>query len=363
MGYKKWNQNISFADVALSSSIEKNRSLKTMERINRVIDWLKVEERLRDYYLVGRQEEGADAYPPLMLLKAMLLQKWFHIPSDPELENQINDRISFKKFLGLPFDHPAPDHSTFSRFRSRLSNEAMSWINNEVLQQFSRKGLTINEGIAIDARLIESASHLPRRRLYEPEPLSNDELEKQKEKRATPEGQLDKKGNPLKFYRDLESDWVVKNEKPHYGLKEHTSVDAENGFVLATELTPASHNDSPYLPLCAAASCHTEQPIKIVYADKGYFGEPNRRFLNLNQIKDGIMRKDTTTAKLTEYEIERNKKISKKRYIVEQYFGLSHLHQGAHRARFTKLIKNAIDAKLRQMAFNLFRGSKIILAT
>jgi transposase, IS5 family len=66
---------------------------------------------------------------------------------------------------------------------------------------------------------------------------------------------------------------------------------------------------------------------------------------------------------LTEYEIERNKKISKKRYIVEQYFGLSHLHQGAHRARFTTLIKNAIDAKIRQMAFNLFRGAKIILAT
>ena len=172
MGYKKWNQNVSFVDIGLSRSMEKNRSLKTMERINRVIDWSKVEERLMDYYLVGRQEEGADAYPPLMLLKALLLQKWFHIPSDPELENQINDRLSFKKFLGLPFDQISPDHSTFSRFRSRLSKEAMTWINNEVLQQFSRKGLTINEGIAIDARLIQSASH----------PLSNDELKKTKRK-------------------------------------------------------------------------------------------------------------------------------------------------------------------------------------
>jgi len=32
-----------------------------------------------------------------------MLQKWFHINSDPELENQINDRLSFKKFLSLPF--------------------------------------------------------------------------------------------------------------------------------------------------------------------------------------------------------------------------------------------------------------------
>jgi IS5 family transposase len=181
MGYKRWNQNTSFVDIALSRSLEKNRSMKTMERINRVIDWTKVEERVKDYYEIGRQEEGADAYPPLMLLKALLLQKWFHIPSDPELENQINDRWSFKRFLGLPLDASSPDHSTFSRFRSRMSNEAMAWINNEVLQQFSQKGLTINEGIAIDARLIESASH----------PLSKDELEKEREKRATPEGQVD----------------------------------------------------------------------------------------------------------------------------------------------------------------------------
>lgn len=41
------------------------------------------------------------------------------------------------------------------------------------------------------------------------------------------------------------------------------------------------------------------------------------------------MRKNSTTAKLTKYEKERNKKISKVRYIVEQYFGLSHLHDGA----------------------------------
>jgi len=172
MGYKRWTKNMSFGEMALSRSLEKNRSLKTMERINKIIDWVEVEERLMDYYTIGRKEEGADAYPPLLLLKGLLLQKWFRIPSDPELENQINDRISFKKFLGLPLEQPSPDHSTFSRFRSRLSKDAMIWINSEVLQQFSKKGLTINEGVAIDARLIQSASH----------PLSDEELKKAKEK-------------------------------------------------------------------------------------------------------------------------------------------------------------------------------------
>ena len=191
-------------------------------------------------------------------------------------------------------------------------------------------------------------------------PLSNDDLRKLKDKRDTPEGKLDKKGRPLKFSRDLESDWTVKNDEPHYGLKEHASVDVDNGFILAATLTPASESDSIYLPYLAIASCHTKEPIKKVYADKGYFGKPNRIFLNLNEIEDGVMRRDTTTAKLTEIEIQRNKKISKKRYIVEQYFGLSHLHDGAYRARFTTIAKNIWDTMCRQMAFNINRGAKLV---
>jgi IS5 family transposase len=54
-------------------------------------------------YTVGKSREGADAYPPLMLLKGLLLRKWYRIDSDPELENhQINDRISFKNSWGCP---------------------------------------------------------------------------------------------------------------------------------------------------------------------------------------------------------------------------------------------------------------------
>jgi len=37
-------------------------------------------------------------------------------------------------------------------------------INHELLSQFASKGLTINEGIAIDARLVQSASHHMRQR-------------------------------------------------------------------------------------------------------------------------------------------------------------------------------------------------------
>ena len=350
MGFKNMKTNFTFADISLFNSMEKNRAIKRMEQINATVDWSRIESLLMRSYPVGKSFEGNDAYPPLLLMKCLLLQQWFKIESDPELETQINDRTSFKKFLGLSLDDTSPDHSTFSRFRGRFSKDIMRMINHELLSQFAAKGLTINEGIAIDARLVQSASH----------PLKSEKLEEKKLKQQTPEGKLDKNGNPIKFSRDLESDWTVKNDVAHYGIKEHASVDTRYGFVLATEMTPASHHDSPYLPFCVANSYHTKEPIKKVFADKGYFGKPNREFLSLNKIEDGIMRKATTGAELTEYEKDRNKAISKVRYIVEQYFGLSHLYNKAYRARFPKLIKNALDALFRQMAFNLLRASKIL---
>jgi len=39
MGYKKIGENLSFADVAVSKSLEHNRSLKMMEKINKVVKW------------------------------------------------------------------------------------------------------------------------------------------------------------------------------------------------------------------------------------------------------------------------------------------------------------------------------------
>ncbi|MGV7223017.1 MAG: transposase, partial [Nitrospinales bacterium] len=236
MGYKKMNQGLGFADFALASSMKHNRSLKNMEKLDKAIDWSRVDAILMNHYTIGTSDEGADAYPPLLLFKGLLLQKWFHIDSDPELENQINDRWSFKKFLHLPLSKPSPDHSTFSRFRSNLSKKAMDQINSEILRQFDSQGLTINEGIAVDARLVKSASR----------PISNDQIKQTRDKHNTPEGNLDKNGKPLKFHRDLDSDWVVKNDKPHYGLKEHASVDINHGFILATTLTPASVNDTNY---------------------------------------------------------------------------------------------------------------------
>lgn len=353
MAYKKIEYGFSFADIAIQAYADKNRNLLFLREIERSIDWQPVHDLLIEHYEPGKSKTGEKAYPPLLLFKCLLLQKWFRIKSNPELESQINDRISFKSFLQMPLDQPSPDHSTFSRFRGRLPKNAIIKINSALLKQLHQHGLSINKGVAVDARLVKSVSH----------PVSQEELKKLIQKAETPEGKLDRNGNKKKYSRDLDSNWTVKNDKPHFGLKEHSAVDTKNGFFLSTYLTPSSQNDSIHLPMVIISSMHTKDKIQKVYADKGYAGAPNRGFLALNKIKDGIMRKDSKTAKLTETEIERNKAISKLRYIVEQYFGISHLHDNGERARFPKILKNTIDIMFRQFAFNLKKGAKILNVT
>jgi len=114
---------------------------------------------------------------------------------------------------------------------------------------------------------VKSASHPSAKRNW-----------KKKSKKEKPlRGKLDKDGNLLKFSRDIDPTGrsrmtsLISDLKsmppsiPPMGLSGHGN-------------DPASHHDSPYLPLCVAGSCHTQNPIKKVYADKGYFCKNNREF-------------------------------------------------------------------------------------
>ena len=158
MGFKNYDRNMSFADMEMDRVLGSSRTQRFLSEIDDHISWKPIEKILVKDYPVGKSVKGNAAYPPLMLLKAVLLQKWFRIKSDPELENQINDRISFKTFIGLPLAEPSPDHSVISRFRGRVGQEAMESVHREVLQQLEKKGFSIDAGMAVDARLIKSAS-------------------------------------------------------------------------------------------------------------------------------------------------------------------------------------------------------------
>lgn len=264
----------------------------------------------------------------MLLLKAALLQKWYGIKSDPELETQINDRFSFKGFIGLPFGEPSPDHSIISRFRERTGKEALEKVHHELLNQFNTMGFSIESGMAMDARVVKSASR----------PVSDKKLRNLREQRKIKTQMRKKTQRAMRFQRDLESDWTVKNNKPLFGMKEHAAIDVESGLVLSTHMSKASEHDTKYFSYAVTKGIHGRKLPKKVFADKGYCGEPNRDFLNLNGIGDGIMRKNQINASLTEKEIQRNKEISKVRYKIEQYFGITHKYHDAGKARFTYIV-------------------------
>jgi len=58
MGYKKMDRNMTFAEIDLMTSMEHNRSLKMMEKINKIIDWSKIEAILLQHYTIGKTIEG-----------------------------------------------------------------------------------------------------------------------------------------------------------------------------------------------------------------------------------------------------------------------------------------------------------------
>ena len=52
-------------------------------------------------------------------IKMLFLQYLYNL-SDPELEDQVNDMLSFQKFIGITFATTIPDYSSMWRFRDRL---------------------------------------------------------------------------------------------------------------------------------------------------------------------------------------------------------------------------------------------------
>ena len=65
-----------------------------------------------------------------------LLQSWYGL-SDYEVEDRINDIISFGYFCGMTIEQVTHDHSTLSKFRTALTKtktfeRLFSSINNQV---------------------------------------------------------------------------------------------------------------------------------------------------------------------------------------------------------------------------------------
>ena len=94
------------------------------------------------------------------MVKLLVLQSMYGL-SDPELERQANDKISFLKFLGFP--EKIPDQSTIWYFRERLiKHKKLDLIWEELRRQENVLGLKIKKGTIQDATFITAdPGHAP----------------------------------------------------------------------------------------------------------------------------------------------------------------------------------------------------------
>ena len=91
-----------------------------LDEIDRLIDWKPIEKVLRNKLKRVANAVGNPAYPPLLMFKILLLQRWYNL-SDMAVEEALCDRLSFVRFVGLSLDHDeVPDATTICRFRQSL---------------------------------------------------------------------------------------------------------------------------------------------------------------------------------------------------------------------------------------------------
>jgi transposase, IS5 family len=116
-------------------------------RLDEVVDWTLFDAV---FVRIPRVEPkglgGRPSFAPAMMFKALVIANLYQL-GDRQLEFQITDRLSFKRFLGLTDADKSPDEKTFWAFRETLTRheliEPLFAIFHgalEAMGMFARKG-------------------------------------------------------------------------------------------------------------------------------------------------------------------------------------------------------------------------------
>jgi IS5 family transposase len=329
MGYRRVGQ-LSLADSLVRS---RSRSSQLLDRLEQVVDWPSLSEELSGLRAGG---PGAPSYPPLMMLKALLLAQWYGL-ADEALEDALNDRVSFRRFIGLSLDERAPDHSTLWRFREELGRRQLSQrLFAAVAQQIDAKGLILREGTVIDATLVAARAKRPAKPQNPPGGTPSEPGER-------PPSQLTR--SPA----DPDAGWTRKAGQLFFGYKGAVGMDLTSGFIRRTRLTGAEINDT------VVADALIVGDEKSVWADKAYACKARSARLRAAGIKDRIMRRGNKHHPLPERAVRRNTAIGRRRGAVERVFAELKEVFGWRRVRYFGLARNSTHFELLCTALNLRR--------
>lgn len=95
-----------------------------LERINRIVDWEMfrpiIEAALKESRGKAKGPGGRPPFDCILMFKILFLQRLYNL-SDDQTEYQINDRLTFMRFLGLGVGDKVPDAKTIWLFRDTLT--------------------------------------------------------------------------------------------------------------------------------------------------------------------------------------------------------------------------------------------------
>ncbi len=318
-------QQLSILDQWASESPQVSRSDERLSEIDQWIDW-------DPLYAVGRRidktgsQGGQPRKPVRWMIRGLFLQHLYQL-SDPQLEDQLIDRLSFRRFAGLPLDQRVPDFTTFWRFREALAEEGLLEVLFEKInRQLEAKGLILKRGAIVDASIFESSGR----------PLSE---EARRELAKEPSSQI-----------DTDADSTKKGGSYFFGYKGHIGVDVGSKLIRTLSFTKASPHDSTQLGTLLAGD------ERAVFGDKAYPSKDLKIQCRADGIYYGILDKAYRDNPLSNSQKARNERNRQVRRYVEHPFAAIKDRYGMRLASAKNKLRNKARFIMSAICWNIERS-------
>ena len=306
-----------------------------LARLSSVVEWTSFEPIIKKALSKERRSPaGRKSYPPLLMFKVLILQSLYNM-SDDDAENIVDDRLTFRRFVGLEGSEKSPDATTIWRFREALVEAGvMQKLFKSFNQYLEEQGFRAEKGQIIDASIVE----VPKQR------------NKPEENKAIKEGNPPDWPEAKKRQKDVDARWTKKNGTSHFGYKNHISVDVQYKLIRSFEVTSAEVHDSRKFE-----ELLSENTSRDVYADSAYRSAESLAKLKELGYREHLQRKGQKNHSLTKLEKQGNRARSRARSRVEHVFAAQLQRAGELMVRTIGLARATVKIGLRNLAYNMDR--------
>jgi len=315
-----------------------------LERLNEGVDFEIFRSFLEDR--LSKLVNGKGGRPPydyVLMFKILILQRYYNL-SDDQVEYQINDRLSFMRFLDLTIADDIPDSKTVWHFREQITDlDLVEELFDLFLKELEELNLIINEGKIIDASFVEVPIQRNRK--------ADNELIKQG---IIPESIS---SNPHKQrQKDMDARWTEKNGVNFFGYKDHVKQDAKSKLIVKYRVTDASVHDSQATETLLEKEKDKGEDF---YADSAYSGEPQEKIISKNEMNNKVCEKGRRNHPLTEEQKENNREKSRVRSRVEHIFGFMEMNMNGMFIQCIGIKRATAIIGLMNLTYNMYRKIQI----